>query len=132
MLQVRHRPRFIISIMSISENNLRVDYVEFPVTDIGRTKEFCSKCSNDDLRIYTSFHDGRIGGGFYASAKVDKAGPLVVIYATDLESILDKVTSAGRNPATIRGLSKLSTKTYSHDTRSKTARITPARPSLRF
>ncbi len=85
--------------MSTPENNLRVDYVEFPVADIGRTKEFYSKVFGwrfeDYGPDYTSFHDGRIGGGFCASAKFDRGGPLIVIYATDLESMLDKVTSAG-------------------------------------
>jgi predicted enzyme related to lactoylglutathione lyase len=85
--------------MSPSENNLRIDYVEFPVRDIGKTKEFYSQMLGwkfeDYGPDYTSFHDGRIAGGFYVSSEVKTGGPLIVIYATDIEAMQKKLTAAG-------------------------------------
>ena len=85
--------------MSIRENNLRVDYVEFPVTDIEKTKNFYSAAFGwrfeDYGPEYTSFHDGRLAGGFFLSPKVDRGGALVVIYATDLDAMLERVSGAG-------------------------------------
>jgi predicted enzyme related to lactoylglutathione lyase len=85
--------------MSSAENDMRVDYVEFPVNDIDKTKEFYSKVLGwkfeDYGPEYTSFHDGRIGGGFYLSPEVKLGGALVVIYTTDIEGLLKKVSAAG-------------------------------------
>ena len=54
--------------MSNSENNLRIDYVEFLATDIKATKRFYTQAFRwkfeDYGPDYTSFHDGRLGGGF--------------------------------------------------------------------
>jgi uncharacterized protein len=85
--------------MSISENNLRIDYVEFPATDIDATKRFYSRVFGwkfeDYGPEYISFHDGRLSGGFTKVDLVQAGGPLVVIYATDLESVQAKVREAG-------------------------------------
>jgi len=44
---------------------------------------------------YTSFHDGRLAGGFTTDARVSADGVLVVFYAADLAATEAKVRSAG-------------------------------------
>jgi predicted enzyme related to lactoylglutathione lyase len=76
-----------------------VDYIEFPCTDTSRVKAFYGEVLGWKFKDwgpgYTSFHDGRIAGGFTTDAQVSATGPLVVLYAADLEGIRSKVLSAG-------------------------------------
>jgi predicted enzyme related to lactoylglutathione lyase len=76
-----------------------IDYIEFPCADIGRVKAFYGEVFGWKFQdwgpTYTSFHDGRIGGGFTTDAQVSATGPLVVFYAADLEGIQSKVLAAG-------------------------------------
>ena len=44
---------------------------------------------------YTSFHDGRLAGGFSTEARPSADGVLVVLYAADLAATAAKVRSAG-------------------------------------
>jgi uncharacterized protein len=91
--------------MSQQEHNLQMDYIEFPATDIEATKRFYGQVFGwqftDYGPGYTSFNDGRLGGGFNGeslSAGADGTktrGPLVVIYATSLDDIHGKVKAAG-------------------------------------
>jgi hypothetical protein len=85
--------------MSSPENSSRIDYIEFAVHDIKKTKEFYSRIFGwkfeDYGDDYTTFHDGRLAGGFYTSPEVKLGGPLVVIYATDIDGMLAKVAAAG-------------------------------------
>jgi predicted enzyme related to lactoylglutathione lyase len=77
----------------------RVDYIEFPVTDIARTKSFYEQAFGwkftDYGSDYTSFEDGRLAGGFNKDIPVAHGGPLVVIYAHDLAVTEAKVRGAG-------------------------------------
>ena len=80
-------------------NEGRVDYVEFPATDIAKTKAFYTglfgwKFTDYGLD-YTSFEDGRLAGGFFKKDTVTAGGPLVVLYAADLEGMQTKVQDAG-------------------------------------
>ena len=88
-------------LMSNSENNFRIDYVEFPATDIEAAKRFYGQVFGwkfeDYGPDYTSFHDGRLGGGFTKVDLVPTGGPLVVISATDLEGAQASVREAGGN-----------------------------------
>ena len=91
--------------MAQQDHNLRMDYIEFPATDIEATKRFYGQVFGwqftDYGPGYTSFHDGRLAGGFNGeslSAGADGAktrGVLVVIYATSLDDIYSKVKAAG-------------------------------------
>ena len=85
--------------MDISEQDRRIDYIEFPCTDIGTTQRFYSEVFGwkfeDYGPEYTSFHDGRLSGGFTTGKAVSSGGPLVVIYTTDLEGMERKITGAG-------------------------------------
>jgi uncharacterized protein len=85
--------------MDQPDHNFQMDYIEFPATDIEATKRFYSAAFGwsftDYGPDYTSFHDGRLGGGFTMSAKPAKGGALVVLYAKALEDTRRKVIEAG-------------------------------------
>jgi predicted enzyme related to lactoylglutathione lyase len=91
--------------MAQQEHNFQIDYIEFPATDIAATKRFYSQVFGWNFQDYgpdyTSFHDGRLAGGFNtaaqsAGASADKTrGTLIVIYAASLEDTYAKVTQAG-------------------------------------
>ena len=59
--------------MTQQDHNYQMDYVEFPAIDIEATKRFYSAVFGwsftDYGPNYTSFHDGRLAGGFTMSAK---------------------------------------------------------------
>lgn len=80
-------------------NDRRIDYIEFPASDIAATKRFYSEAFGwsftDYGPGYTSFHDGRLGGGFTIDAAPVPGGALVVIYAENLEAMEAKVKTAG-------------------------------------
>jgi uncharacterized protein len=90
--------------MSQQEHNLQMDYIEFPATDIEATKRFYGQVFGwqftDYGPGYTSFHDGRLAGGFNGESQpagdgAKTRGVLVVIYATSLDDIYGKVKAAG-------------------------------------
>ncbi len=76
-----------------------MDYIEFPSTDIGKTKAFYIEVFGwrftDYGPDYTSFEDGRLAGGFSKELQVARGGSLVVIYASDLTACEAKVKTAG-------------------------------------
>ena len=88
-----------INIASQASRDRQVDYVEIPVTDVGRAKAFYSGAFGwtftDYGADYTSFMDGRLSGGLRKETKKAGNGVLVVIYAKDLEGTRGKVTAAG-------------------------------------
>jgi D-aminopeptidase len=81
------------------EHDKRVDYVELPVTDIGAAKAFYVSVFGWKMQDwgpdYTSFEDGRLTGGFRLEEEVSRGGPLVVIYAVDLEAAEARVRANG-------------------------------------
>jgi hypothetical protein len=86
--------------MSQTEQNRRIDYVEFAATNIEATKRFYTAVFGWEFTDYgpdyTSFRDGRLSGGFTkVKTAPRKGGPLVVIYASDLEGMLASVKGAG-------------------------------------
>ena len=85
--------------MSQAEHDRRIDYIEFPATDIAGTKTFYSAVFGwtftDYGPNYTSFADGRLNGGFTTDAKVAAGGALIVLYASDLQAIHGKVVRNG-------------------------------------
>ena len=83
-----------------SENNLRLDYVEFATRDVNAAKKFYSAVFGwtftDYGPDYTSFTDGRLSGGFRTDANPPgKTNPLIVIFAADLERTQQGVLRAG-------------------------------------
>lgn len=85
--------------MPQSDHDRRVDYVEFPATDLKQTKEFYAGAFGwkftDFGPTYSSFEDGRLTGGFTTTAQTGPGGALVVIYAVDLEALVDAVGKNG-------------------------------------
>jgi uncharacterized protein len=77
----------------------QIDYVELPATDIGATRAFYETVFGwkfeDYGPGYTSFFDGRIGGGFTTDAQAPGRGILLVIYTADLSSTEDRIRKAG-------------------------------------
>jgi len=85
--------------MSRKENDKRVDYVEFAAADIPAVRRFYTEVFGwtftDYGPGYSSFHDGRLAGGFRRADEVLSGGPLVVIYSTALEDALERVRRHG-------------------------------------
>ena len=77
----------------------RVDYVEIPVTDVRRAKQFYQQVFQwpftDFGDDYSSFADGRLTGGLRKVERTVRPGVLVVIYARDLAATQDRVVKAG-------------------------------------
>jgi uncharacterized protein len=77
----------------------RIDYIEFNVADIARSKAFYGEAFGwiftDYGPTYCEFSDGHLKGGFDASGTVSLGGPLVVLYADDLTDVLKSVEAVG-------------------------------------
>ena len=86
-------------VMSQSEQDSRVDYIEFLTTNIEETKRFYSAVFGWEFTDYgpdyMSFTDGRLAGGFSVAPEVPAGGPLVVIYSTNLAEIEARIRESG-------------------------------------
>ncbi|HTV69940.1 MAG TPA: VOC family protein [Rhizobiaceae bacterium] len=85
--------------MAKASNDRRIDYVEFNVKDIERSKEFYGKAFGWTFKDYgpeyCEFADGRLTGGFTTTAPVKSSGgPLVILFAEDLDEVFAKVKAA--------------------------------------
>lgn len=82
-----------------SPNEHRIDYIEFPATDISATKKFYSGVFGwkftDYGPDYVSFEDGRLTGGFTKVETIAATGPLVVLFSSNLEEMLRIVVLHG-------------------------------------
>ena len=85
--------------MTNTEHDRHIDYIEFSVKSVPEAKRFYGAAfgwSFEDYGPdYVSFSDGRLSGGFQTAATVHTGGPLVVIYAADLEAMEQRVKQAG-------------------------------------
>lgn len=76
----------------------KIDYVEMPGQDLPATKAFYSQAFGwrfvDYGPTYSAMEGAGLDGGFDADPDAVTA-PLVVLFATDLEAMLERVTSAG-------------------------------------
>jgi predicted enzyme related to lactoylglutathione lyase len=85
--------------MSQAEQDRRIDYVEFLTTNMDDTKRFYAGIFGwtftDYGPDYASFNDGRLSGGFAVAPGVRAGGPLVVLYAVDLDALVPKVGDYG-------------------------------------
>jgi len=74
----------------------KLDYLELPGGDLSATKAFYADAFGwqfiDYGPTYAAFNEG-LDGGFQTEEASDK--PLAVLYAHDLEAMVDKVTAAG-------------------------------------
>jgi uncharacterized protein len=73
----------------MGHTNNRIDYIEFPATDIPATKAFYSGAFGwtftDYGPDYVAFEDGETGGGFARVKSLAAGGPLVILYSSALE-----------------------------------------------
>lgn len=80
----------------------KIDYVEFPASDLVATKEFFSTVFGWEFTDYgpeySSFANEGINGGFFKSNKkgvTEMGSALVIFYSKDLEATQQKVEEAG-------------------------------------
>ena len=82
-----------------AEQDRRIDYVEFPVTDVTAAKEFYAGVFGGKFTDYgpdyTSFEDGRLAGGLRLVPEAQTGGPLIVLYAVDLGEIEERIRVRG-------------------------------------
>jgi predicted enzyme related to lactoylglutathione lyase len=87
-----------------AEHDRRIDYIEFPATDLAATKGFYQQAFGwkftDYGPEYAAFEDGRLDGGFHAGNEARRAagegtGTLVVLFAVDLADAEARVRRAG-------------------------------------
>ena len=85
--------------MSDRGNDNRIDNIEFNVLDIARCKRFYGSVFGwtfvDFGPAYTEFTDGRLKGGFTTGEPVRPGGPLVILYADDLDQAAARIRNAG-------------------------------------
>lgn len=76
----------------------KIDYIEFPATDIAGTKAFYAAAFGwsftDYGPDYAAMNEG-LGGGFNGHEGDAAPKPLVILYAHDLEAMEAKVRAAG-------------------------------------
>ena len=83
-------------------NHEKINYVEFPSTDLSATKSFFKEVFGwkfeDYGAEYTAFSNSGVEGGFFKSSKqatTETGSALVVLYSSDLEATQSKVQQAG-------------------------------------
>ncbi|MFJ4456051.1 VOC family protein [Pseudomonas sp. NPDC089392] len=85
--------------MGIRGTDRQIDNIEFNVSDIARSKAFYGSvfgwAFTDYGPTYAEFSDGRLTGDFTTGEPVRPGGPLVILYADDLEATQQRVEAAG-------------------------------------
>lgn len=85
--------------MSQPGSDRRIDYIEFAVSDIERSREFYGKAFGWTFKdygpAYCEFSDGRLTGGFAKGNPVTAGGPLVILFADDLADTQRRLEDAG-------------------------------------
>lgn len=85
--------------MDKAGQNRRIDYIEFRTTDMAATQRFYGGVFGWTFQDYgpgyAGFNDGRLDGGFELAERVQRGGPLVIIYASDLAAMEQQVREAG-------------------------------------
>ena len=85
--------------MPISSEKLRIDNIEFNVTDIARSCAFYGSVFGWTFKDYgpdyCEFSDGQLTGGFAKAETANPGGPLVILYAEDLDEIRQRASNAG-------------------------------------
>lgn len=85
--------------MSTQGKDRKIDNIEFNVSDIARSKTFYGGAFGwtfvDYGPTYTEFSDGRLTGGFTTGEPVRPGGPLVILYADDLDATQQRLKALG-------------------------------------
>lgn len=82
--------------------NIQINYIELPAADFDKVKQFYGNSFGwtfeDYGDDYCAFNDGAMDGGFYRSplqSDSSVGAALVVLYADDLEALLEKILQHG-------------------------------------
>lgn len=79
--------------------NNAIDYVEFVVSDIAKSKDFYGAAFGwtftDFGPDYCAFSDGQLEGGLTTQGTPNPGGPLVILYSDKLEETQTQVEHAG-------------------------------------
>ncbi len=82
-----------------SRRDRSINYIEFAVADVARSKAFYGAAFGwtftDYGPDYCEFSDGEMTGGFDGRGSVVLGGPLVVLYDSDLAGIQKRIEAAG-------------------------------------
>lgn len=85
--------------MAADDRENRIDYIEIPVKEVPCAQQFYQTVfgwSFEDYGPgYSSFFDGRLGGGLTTEREPPARGTLVVIYVRDLRAAEERVRAAG-------------------------------------
>jgi predicted enzyme related to lactoylglutathione lyase len=85
--------------MATPGNDRCIDNIEFAVSDIARSRAFYGKAFGWTFKdygpTYCEFSDGRLTGGLATGSPVKPGGPLVILYADDLEETQRRLEGAG-------------------------------------
>ncbi|NWC88426.1 VOC family protein [Pseudomonas reactans] len=85
--------------MSTQGKDRQIDNIEFNVSDIARSKTFYGGAFGwtfvDYGPTYTEFSDRRLTGGFTTGEPVRPGGPLVILYADDLDATQQRLKALG-------------------------------------
>lgn len=85
--------------MGVRGTDRQIDNIEFNVSDIERSKRFYGAAFGWSFvnygPTYTEFSDGRLTGGFTTGEPVRPGGPLVILYAADLEEAQRRLKAVG-------------------------------------
>jgi predicted enzyme related to lactoylglutathione lyase len=77
----------------------KIDYVEFPGADLSEVKRFYGAAFGwtfqDYGPAYVAFEGAGVDGGFDADRAEGVAKPMVVLFAHDLEAMLERIRGAG-------------------------------------
>ncbi len=76
-----------------------INYIEFSVGDVARSKAFYGKAFGWEFTDYgpnyAEFASGELRGGFAGSETVTPGGPMVVLYGDDLDDVMAGIKAAG-------------------------------------
>lgn len=85
--------------MSVRGKDRQIDNIEFNVGDIARSKTFYGSAFGwtfvDYGPTYSEFTDGRLTGGFTTGEPVRPGGPLIIVYAADLDQAQQRLKALG-------------------------------------
>jgi predicted enzyme related to lactoylglutathione lyase len=91
--------------MADAGNDRRIDYIEFSVGNIDRSRSFYGNAFGWSFKdygpSYCEFNDGRLTGGFALGGEgnpggtIKSGGPLVILYASDLAETQRRLEAAG-------------------------------------
>lgn len=81
------------------QKTIRIDYVELPIVDLEAAKRFYGGAFGwtfvDYGPEYVAFETGHLSGGFAKVDETSKGGPLVILFAHDLEGVRDRAVENG-------------------------------------